>query len=77
MTGRVNAVLYDKCVPSCSNVRAANDGQQSVPQKSLSPQFRAALRHFIVMNPRLSIAEPSVFSLELTKNLLELADFIF
>ena len=59
------------------NVRAANDGQQSVPQKSLGPQFRAALRHFIVMNPRLSIAEPSVFSLELTKNLLELADFIF
>ena len=43
-------------------------------QKFLNPQFRVSLRHFCVINPRLSAAKPSGLFLELTQNLLELAD---
>jgi len=49
----------------------------NVSQKFLNPQFRRLLRHFCVINPRLSAAKPSDLFLELTKNPLELADFPF
>ena len=50
---------------------------KSVSQKFPNPQFRRLLRHFCVINPRLSAAKPSGFFLELTQNPLELADFPF
>ena len=44
-----------------------------IPEYAIS----ASLRHFCVINPRLSAAKPSDLFLELTKNPLELADFPF